>query len=42
MSAVNKVMATIFWDVRGVIYFNYLQKGGEIKGELVSIRYGVT
>ena len=23
----NKVMATVFWDVRGVIHIDYLQKG---------------
>ena len=26
----NKVMATVFWDTRGVIHINYLQKGRTI------------
>lgn len=29
----NKVMATVFWDARGVIYIDYLQKGKTINGE---------
>ena len=29
----NKVMATVFWDTRGVIHINYLQKGRTINGE---------
>ena len=29
----NKVMATIFWDARGVIYTDYLQKVRTIDGE---------
>ena len=29
----NVVMATIFWDARGVIHIDYLQKGTTINGE---------
>ena len=29
----NKVMATVFWDVSGVIHIDYLQKGRTINGE---------
>ena len=29
----NKVMATVFWDARGVIHIDYLQKGRTINGE---------
>lgn len=29
----NKVMATVFWDVRGVIHIDYLEKGKTITGE---------
>lgn len=29
----NKVMATVFWDARGVIFIDYLQKGKTITGE---------
>ena len=29
----NKVMATVFWDARGVIHIDYLQKGRIISGE---------
>ena len=29
----NKVMATVFWDARGVIRIDYLQKGRTINGE---------
>lgn len=29
----NKVMATVFWDARGVIHIDYLQKGKTINGE---------
>ena len=32
MSA-NKVMATVFWDARGIIHIDYLQKGKAINGE---------
>ena len=31
--SVNKVMATVFWDARGVIHIDYLQKGRTINGE---------
>ncbi|QQP52895.1 Putative mariner transposase [Caligus rogercresseyi] len=29
----NKVMATLFWDARGVIHIDYLQKGRTMNGE---------
>lgn len=29
----NKVMATVFWDARGIIHIDYLQKGKTITGE---------
>lgn len=29
----NKVMATVFWDARGIIFIDYLQKGKTINGE---------
>ena len=29
----NKVMSTVFWDARGVIHIDYLQKGRTINGE---------
>ena len=29
----NKVMATVFWNARGVIHIDYLQKGRTINGE---------
>lgn len=29
----NKVMATVFWDARGVIHIDYLEKGKTINGE---------
>ena len=29
----NKVMATVFWDARGVMHIDYLQKGRTIYGE---------
>lgn len=29
----NKVMATVFWDARGIIHIDYLQKGKTINGE---------
>ncbi|QQP49556.1 Uncharacterized protein FKW44_010266, partial [Caligus rogercresseyi] len=29
----NKVMATVFWDARGVIHIDYLQKGRTMNGE---------
>ena len=29
----NKVMATVFWDARGVMHIDYLQKGRTINGE---------
>ena len=29
----NKVMATVFWNVRGVIHIDYLQKGRTINVE---------
>lgn len=28
----NKVMATVFWDARGIIHIDYLQKGKTING----------
>ncbi|XP_022822885.1 histone-lysine N-methyltransferase SETMAR-like [Spodoptera litura] len=32
----NKVMATVFWDARGIIHIDYLQKGKTINGEYYS------
>ncbi|GBP19909.1 Histone-lysine N-methyltransferase SETMAR [Eumeta japonica] len=32
----NKVMATVFWDARGVIHIGYLEKGKTITGEYYS------
>lgn len=29
----NKDMATVFWDARGIIHVDYLQKGKTINGE---------
>ena len=29
----NMVMATVFWDARGIIHIDYLQKGRTINGE---------
>ena len=29
----NKVMATVFWDARGIIFIDYLQKGKTVNGE---------
>lgn len=29
----NKVMATVFWDARGIIHIDYLQKGRTVNGE---------
>lgn len=29
----NKVMATVFWDARGIIYIDYLEKGKTITGQ---------
>ncbi|CAK1588256.1 unnamed protein product [Parnassius mnemosyne] len=29
----NKVIATVFWDARGIIHIDYLQKGRTINGE---------
>ncbi|XP_017486515.1 PREDICTED: histone-lysine N-methyltransferase SETMAR-like, partial [Rhagoletis zephyria] len=31
----NKVMATVFWDARGVIHIDYLQKGKTINGKIL-------
>ncbi|GBM23466.1 hypothetical protein AVEN_181581-1 [Araneus ventricosus] len=33
LKSTNKVMATVFWDARGIIYFDYLAKGQTINGE---------
>lgn len=32
----NKVMATVFWDARGIIHIDYLEKGKTITGEYYS------
>jgi len=32
----NKVMATVFWDARGVIHIDYLEKGKTITGDYYS------
>ena len=32
MKSAGKVMATVFWDARGIIYTNYLEKGQTITG----------
>ena len=29
----DKVMASVFWDTRGIIFIDYLQKGRTINGE---------
>jgi len=29
----NKIMATVFWDARGIIYIDYLEKGKTITGQ---------
>jgi len=31
----GKVMASVFWDARGVIFIDYLQKGKTINGGIV-------
>lgn len=36
MRSAGKVMATVFWDVRGIIYIDYLAKGKTITGEYYS------
>ena len=32
MESVGKVMATVFWDARGIIYTDCLEKGQAIRG----------
>ena len=32
MNSAGKVMATVFWDARGIIYTDYLEKGQTITG----------
>ena len=32
MKSAGKVMATVFWDARGIIYTDYLEKGQTITG----------
>ena len=29
----DKIMASVFWDARGIIFIDYLQKGRTINGE---------
>jgi histone-lysine N-methyltransferase SETMAR len=33
VSSAGKVMASVFWDARGIIFIDYLQKGKTINGE---------
>ena len=33
VSSAGKVMASIFWDAKGIVLINYLQKGKTINGE---------
>ena len=33
VASASKVMATIFWDARGIIFIDYLQKGKTVNGE---------
>ena len=33
MSSARKVMASIFWDAKGIVFIDYLQKGKTINGE---------
>lgn len=33
VASASKVMATIFWDARGIIFIDYLQKGKTVSGE---------
>lgn len=32
----NKIMATVFWDCRGIIHIDYLEKGKPITGKYYS------
>ena len=32
VKSIGKVMATVFWDARGIIYTDYLEKGRTITG----------
>ena len=32
VKSVGKVMATVFWDARGIIYIDYMRKGQTITG----------
>jgi len=36
----GKVMATVFWDSQGVIYFDYLEKGKTVTGLYYAELYG--
>ena len=33
VKSADKVMATVFWDARGIIHIDYLQKGKTVNGE---------
>ena len=32
VSSAGKVMASVFWDTKGIVFINYLQKGKTING----------
>ena len=33
VSSAGKVMTSVFWDAKGIVFINYLQKGKTINGE---------
>ena len=33
VSSAGKVMASVFWDAKGIVFIDYLQKGQTINGE---------
>ena len=33
VSSAGKVMASVFWDAKGIVHIEYLQKGHMINGE---------
>ena len=43
VKSAGKVIATVFWDVRGIIYTDYLEKGYTITGAYsASLLYGLS
>ena len=33
ISSAGKLMASVFWDAKGIVFIDYLQKGRTINGE---------